>query len=148
MPTRKQFKFDLKRSQPLVDFTKAWFKAKGFRTSQTKGKMLYDLRATKVDSRKLTDFRVECKYDQRSLETQNICLEKHSLDYSTADIFIIGMPEKAYVLTLDQARWLYSNADVKRCVGDIPNNLAAIIPKSFVESLKAPVIGSREHLAA
>jgi len=138
MPTSQQFKRDLKRSQPLVNWVDGWFQSKGFRTSQTKGKASYDLRATKVEGRRLSDYRVEVKYDYRSEDTGNICIERSSLDYSTADIFVIGTIGNAYILSLNQAKELYKNADDKRCVGDISGNWCAIIPKSSL--LNIPII--------
>jgi hypothetical protein len=87
---------------------------------------------------RLSDFRIEVKFDQRSDDTGNLCIEKASLDYSNADIFVIGTVGNAYVLTLDQAKWLYKNATDKRCVGDIAQNWCAIIPKSSL--LNIPTI--------
>jgi hypothetical protein len=146
MPTSQQFRKDLKRSQPLVDWVDGWFQSKGFKTSQTKGKAPYDLRATKVEGMRLSDFRVEVKFDEKSLETHNLCIERSSLDYSTADIFIIGTVRNAYILSLDQAKQLYHDAPDKRCVGDIPGNWCAIIPKSSL--LNIPTIHGVKAQAA
>ena len=86
----------------------------------------------------LSDYRVEVKYDYRSEDTGNVCIERSSLDYSTADIFVIGTIGNAYVLSLNQAKELYKNATDKRCVGDIAQNWCAIIPKSSL--LNIPTI--------
>ena len=76
--------------------------------------------------------KLEFKYDVKSEETGNVCLELEALSHSTSDILVYGLPERDHldVLTmwLSDALSFAQNWPTKALVGEfrLP---AALVPK-------------------
>jgi len=124
--TRQQFKTDIKRGAVLENAVRAKFEAKGFHVTHVDKKFKYwDFAISKGD----ICSKVEVKADYRSDETGNYCLEKKSLDNTIASLMVIGTPQEAYLIPIDEVRKLFNEATDIRDVGDIRGNYSAIIPK-------------------
>lgn len=60
--------------------------------------------------------------------TGNYCLEQKSLEQTQSDYLIIGTPNLAYILPIEEARKLF-NEYPKKQTGDFYYNFSAIVPK-------------------
>jgi len=106
------------------DFVEAYFKQRGWTVKRAKGNVPgYDLIITKDR----TSLYLECKHDEMSDITNNYCLEQASLEHTQSDYLVIGTPNLAYVLPMNEARKLFNQYPHKQ-VGDFIDNMAALVP--------------------
>jgi hypothetical protein len=126
-PTK--FKKDLKRGSVFEDFVADYFQKRGWTVKRAKGNIpAYDLILTKDRS----SIYVEVKFDELSDRTQNYCLEQASLEHTQSQVLIIGTPQEAYAVSMEDARKLF-NQFPHRQTGDLPWNFSALVPKQVFQ---------------
>lgn len=125
---------DLRRGQVFEDYIEDYFKQRGWTTKRAKGHVpSYDL----IITRGRFSIPIEIKYDLMSDTTGNYCLEQKSLEQTKSDYLIIGTPNLAYILPIEEARKLF-NEYPKKQTGDFEWNYSAIVPKEVFSIKKYP----------
>jgi|GEM_PF-2773708 len=116
---------DIKRGKVFEDYIEEFFRSRGWTIKRAKGNTpAYD----QIITRGKTSIPIEIKHDLMSDQTGNYCLERKSLLQTQSAYLIIGTPQEAYILPMNEARRLY-NRYPKKQTGDVPDNISAIIPK-------------------
>jgi hypothetical protein len=130
---KQKFKRDLARGSLFEDFIADYFRERGWTIKRATGLTpAYDL----VLTRRRTTIMVEVKYDAMSDATGNYCLERKSLLQTQSAYLIIGTPQEAYTLPMNEARKLY-NEYPKRQTGDFQSNISALIPKTVFSKFQS-----------
>jgi hypothetical protein len=121
---------DIKRGEVFENYVESYFKRRGWSVKRAKGNTpAYDM----VLTRGTSSIYVECKYDLMSDKTGNYCLEFASLQHTQSTVLVIGTPNEAYALSMDEARKLF-NQYPHRQVGDIFTNMGALVPKIIFQT--------------
>jgi hypothetical protein len=120
---------DIKRGATFEDHIEEYFQRRGWTIKRAKGNVPgWDMCLTRGTS----SIYVECKHDLMSDKTGNYALERASLEHTQSSVLIIGTPQEAYALSMEDARKLF-NQYPKKQTGDFAFNFSAIVPKQVFQ---------------
>lgn len=142
----EQLQIDIKRGAVFEDYVEEYFRNRGWTIKRPKGyHPSYDF----IFTRDRSSVRVEAKHDLMSDITGNFCIEKATLDHTTADVLILGTIHEAYAIPMDTARKLFNDFPKKQ-TGDLECNYSAIVPKRIFSHFQKlwPALVLKIHVCA
>jgi hypothetical protein len=124
--TKEKFNTDMAVGDVLENAVRAKLEAKGWHVTHITGKFVYwDFAISKGP----VTSKLEVKHDKMSDTTGNYCIEKRWLEHTIASILIIGTPQEAYMIPVDEVREMVKGCTDIRQVGDQQTNQGYLFPK-------------------
>ncbi|MDQ3816138.1 MAG: hypothetical protein M3362_00420 [Acidobacteriota bacterium] len=124
--TLSKFQADIRVGDVLENAVRAKLEAQGWHCVHVPGKFAYwDFAISRGD---MTS-KLEVKHDRLSDSTGNYCIEKRWLEHTIASILIIGTPQEAYMIPVDDVKELVKGCTDVRQVGDQATNQGYLFPK-------------------
>jgi hypothetical protein len=124
--TREKFNSDMAVGDVLENAVRAKLEAQGWHVTHITGKFVYwDFAISKGG---MTS-KLEVKHDRLSDTTGNYCIERRWLQHTIASILIIGTPQEAYMIPVDEVRELVKTCTDIRQVGDQQSNTGYLFSK-------------------